>query len=98
MTLKTLSPQALRILDALLAADGPIDMPTLSRLGSGKSTGFCGSFTRRVSDLREALAASGKTVIRTEEFRDGFRHTFYQIAPIGLGKLIETSQQHFERK
>jgi len=50
-----------------------------------------------VSDLREALAASGKTVIRTEEFRDGFRHTFYQIAPIGLGKLIETSQQHFGR-
>ncbi|MDE2105162.1 MAG: hypothetical protein KGL39_48490 [Patescibacteria group bacterium] len=50
-------------------------MPELSRIGSGKPDGFCGSFTRRISDLREA----GHNIVMTMEQIDGQRHTFYEL-------------------
>lgn len=77
-----LNPQARRILDALETANAPVDMPTLTRIGSGKPTGFCGSFSRRISDIREAIENQGQTVTKTEQTVDGQRQTFYALAKL----------------
>jgi hypothetical protein len=49
-----MNKQSERILKALQATTEPVAMPELSRIGSGKDNGWCASFTRRISDLREA--------------------------------------------
>jgi hypothetical protein len=48
-----MNQQSKLILKALQDAKEPIAMPELSRIGSGKENGWCASFTRRISDLRE---------------------------------------------
>jgi len=67
--------QSRRILAALLLSHAPIAMPVLNEIGSGKPGGYCGSFTRRISDLREL----GYYIVMTEEYAGTQRHTFYEL-------------------
>jgi hypothetical protein len=49
-------------------------MPYLHRIGSKSLTGFCCSFTRRISDLRKM----GLNIVKTkDEYVDGQRNTAY---------------------
>jgi hypothetical protein len=50
-------------------------MPELSRAGSGKPDGFCASFTRRISDLRD----DGHVILMTMQICGNVRHTFYEL-------------------
>ena len=51
-------------------------LPNLHRIASGKEHGYCGSFSRRISDLRKL----GLDVRKSMDFRDdnGQRHTWYR--------------------
>ena len=58
------------------------DIPAveLQRIGSGKSTGWCASFTRRIADCREL----GNDIRLTrDEVINGQRRTWYRYVPPG---------------
>lgn len=55
-----------------------IPAPELHRIGSGKEYGYCASFTRRITECRDA----GMNIILSRDERiDGQRHTAYRYAP-----------------
>lgn len=50
---------------------------TLHEAGSGKPFGWCGSLSRRISDLREL----GMNIVMRDEYAGRQRHTFYTYVP-----------------
>jgi hypothetical protein len=51
---------------------------TLSRIASGKKNGWCASFTRKISDLRQL----GYNIIKSrDEWHAGRRETHYRYQP-----------------
>lgn len=71
--------QSHRILSKLKSAHGRfVPMPTLSRIGSGKRNGWCASFTKRVSELRN----DGHVIQVRDEYKRGQRHTAYALVNI----------------
>ena len=68
--------QTKRILAVLLEHKGrEVPSVDLHRAGSGKDNGFCGSFSRRISDIREMCYA----VDCRKETVAGQLHTFYTL-------------------
>ena len=67
--------QRQRILDHLLVS-GEVPAVVLHRIGSGKENGWCSSFSRRISEIRE----QGFDVrCRKETQPNGQMHTFYTL-------------------
>jgi hypothetical protein len=70
--------QTSRILKALLDAEGQeVSAVVLHRIGSGTHLGWCGSLSRRISDIR----ALGHAVAMRDEWREGRRWTYYTLTP-----------------
>jgi len=69
--------QTQRILQRLLHGD-EVSAVELHRLGSGKEGGWCGSFSRRISDIRKL----GYSVTCRSEMAEGQRHTFYTLKEV----------------
>ena len=67
--------QRQRILSRLLSGD-EVSAAELSRIGSGSDKGWCASFSRRISEIRD----QGYGVTCRKEFQpDGSLHTFYKL-------------------
>jgi hypothetical protein len=66
--------QANRILERLKQG-GRVPMPELSRCGAANPDGWCNSFTRRISELRER----GHTIICHDTVVNKQRHTSYEL-------------------
>lgn len=70
--------QRQRIYDRLLLG-GKVSGAELSRIGSGKPDGWCASFSRRISEIREQLTSLNKTVVCHKSTVNGQIHTEYEI-------------------
>lgn len=72
------SGQTARILSHLKARAGTfVPMPELSRIGSGKESGWCASFTKRLWECRQIAEKEGATIFKFEKRESGVRHTAY---------------------
>jgi hypothetical protein len=54
-----------------------IPAPVLHNAAAVKPYGYCGSLSRRISDLRE----SGMDIVMSDEYEGRERHTFYEYQP-----------------
>lgn len=65
-----------------LLIGGKVSGAELSRIGSGKDNGWCASFSRRISEIREQLQRAGKTVTCYKTTVAGQLQTEYEITDI----------------
>lgn len=74
--------QAARMLEVFRSSTGWVPAPVLHRAASPNGEGYCGSLSRRISDLRKA----GYMIVCRDEWVGTQRHTWYQM-------LVEQEQK-----
>lgn len=67
--------QAARMLEVFRSSTGWVPAPVLHRAASPNGEGYCGSLSRRISDLRKL----GCVIVCRDEWIGQQRHTFYQM-------------------
>lgn len=72
---------------ARLEKGGVVPSVILHREGSGKPEGFCGSFSKRISEIRQELLPTGKDIVCTSKMVDGQRRTAYEIVDVPLALI-----------